>query len=75
MASRHYVIEVSFNSNNKWEQIGEKYPLMHKAVEHMDAIDLTFPTRVVKVTREVVLQEINGTRKTKRKRVAKAKKK
>jgi hypothetical protein len=75
MASKHYVIEVSFNHNNKWEQIGEKYPLMHKAVDHMDAIDLTFPTRLVKVTREVVLQEINGEKTIKRKRVAKAKKK
>lgn len=70
MASKHYVIEVSFNWNNKWEQIGEKYPVMHKALEHMDTIDLSFPTRIVKVTKEVVLQEIYGKR-TKRKRMVK----
>lgn len=72
MASRHYVIEVSFGHNSKWEQIGERYPLMHKAVEHMDTIDLSFPTRIVKITKEVVLQEIDGQR-TKRKRLAKKK--
>jgi hypothetical protein len=64
MASRYYAIEVSFGHNNKWEQVGERYPLMHKAVEHMEAIDLTFPTRISKITKEVVLAEkVNGKRK------------
>ena len=74
MASKYFTIEVSFNDNNKWEQIGERYPYLHLALEHMEAIDLSFPTRIVKITRQVVLAEIHGKRIKPKRMVKKASK-
>ena len=71
--TKYFVIEVSFNRNNKWEQIGERFPLMHKAFDEMERMDLSFPTRITKVTRHVVLTELHDKQNTKRKRVAKKK--
>lgn len=61
--TKYFIIEAEF-SPKKWERIGERFPHMHKAVEEMERIDLTFPTRISKITKEVVLAEkIDGKRK------------
>lgn len=61
--TKYYIIEVKFIAT-KWEHIGERYIHLHKAVEEMERIDLTFPTRISKITKEVVLSEvIDGKRR------------
>lgn len=75
--TRYYIIEAEFSAK-KWERIGERFIYMHKAIEEMERIDLSFPTRISKITKEVVLAEkIDGKRKKnpERKRVVKTKKK
>lgn len=75
--TKYYVIEAKFTTT-KWEHIGERYVHLHKAVEEMERIDLTFPTRICKITKEIVLAEkIDGKRKKnpERSRVVKTKKK
>lgn len=64
--NKYYVVEVSF-TKNKWEMLGEKHTFMHHAVTEMIRIDLTFPTRISKITKEVVLTDEQRRRRGKSK--------
>ncbi len=71
MASNsYYVIEVRFKGNT-WEQLGGRYTSLFKAVERLNELDLTYPDRIVKVTRTIAITEITNDSSIKRKRVAK----
>lgn len=61
--TKYYIIEAEFSAK-KWERIGERFTNLHQAVVEMERIDLTFPTRISRIVKEVVLSEIiEGKRK------------
>ena len=64
--TKYYIIEVSFNRNNKWERIGERYPLLHQAVDEEIRLDLTYPTRICKITKTIAFSEVREKRHGKR---------